>query len=120
MTAEGVASSSAPTASCGVLSTKLEAIPIVEYNLRGRSARRLLSVVPKISDLDRSWQELMFLCSKEEEYARDAIHPKLLAHIRRQIGKLAADMGFTPAQIRSRQFRAERDGQHILRILTDD
>ena len=76
--------------------------------------------MPKISDLDRSWQELMFLCSKEEEYARDAIHPKLLAHIRRQIGKLAADMGFTPAQIRSRQFRAERDGQHILRILTDD
>jgi hypothetical protein len=74
----------------------------------------------KVSDLDKNWQELMFLCNKEEEYARDATHPKLLAHIRRQIEKLAADMGFNPAQIRSRQFRAERDGQHITRILTDD
>jgi len=81
---------------------------------------RLGHRVPKISDLDKNWQELMFLCNKEEEYVRDATHPKLLAHIRRQIEKLAADMGFTPEQIKSRQFRAERDGQHITRILTDD
>jgi hypothetical protein len=74
----------------------------------------------KISELDKNWQELMFLCNKEEEYAREKNHPKLLAHIRRQIEKLAGDMGFTPAQIRSRQFRAERDGQHITRILTDE
>ncbi len=76
--------------------------------------------MPKISDLDKNWQELMFLCNKEEEYVRDATHPKVLAHIRRQIETLAAEMGFTPAQVTSRQFRAERDGQHITRILTDD
>ena len=35
-------------------------------------------------------------------------------------GDLAADMGFNPEQIKSRQFRAERDGQHITRILTDE
>jgi hypothetical protein len=76
--------------------------------------------VPKVSDLDRNWRELMFLCNKEEEYVREATHPKLLAHIRRQIEHLAADMGFRPEQIKSRQFRAERDGQHITRILTDE
>jgi hypothetical protein len=76
--------------------------------------------VPKVSNLNRNWQELMFLCNKEEEYVREATHPKLLAHIRRQIEHLAADMGFSPAQIKSRQFRAERDGPYITRILTDE
>ena len=74
----------------------------------------------KVSDLDRNWQELMFLCNKEEEYDRDAAHPKLAAHIRTEIERLATEMGFSSAQIRTRQFRAERDGQHITRILTDD
>jgi hypothetical protein len=76
--------------------------------------------VPKTSDLDKNWQELMFLCNKEDEFARNAAHPRLLAHIRSEIERLATEMGFTDAQIRLRQFRAERDGQHIMRILTDD
>jgi len=73
----------------------------------------------RTSDLDKDWQELMFLCDKEREYARDATHPKLLALVRRQIEGLAARMGFTPKQIETRQFRAERDGPHITRILPD-
>jgi len=74
----------------------------------------------KVSDLDKNWHELMFLCDKEEEFGRDGGHPKLLAHIRSEIERLAAAMGFSLAQIRTRQFRAERDGPRITRILTDD
>ena len=73
----------------------------------------------RITDLDRDWQELMFLCNKETEYVRDATHPKLLAFIRNQIESLASQMGFSPTQIETRQFRAERDGQHITRILPE-
>lgn len=61
----------------------------------------------------------MFLCDKEAEFAREGTHPKLLAHIRTQIDSLATDMGFSESQIRSRQFRAERDGEHITRILIE-
>ena len=75
--------------------------------------------MPKTSDLDKDWQELMFLCKKEAEYVRDASHPKLLAFITRQIESLARQMGFSPTQIQTRQFRAERDGQHITRILPE-
>jgi hypothetical protein len=74
----------------------------------------------KVTDLDKNWHELMFLCNKEEAYGRDPAHPKLLAHIRSEIERLAAEMGFSAVQIRTRQFRAERDGEHITRILTDD
>ena len=75
--------------------------------------------MPKISDLDKNWQELMFLCKKEEEYVRDSSHPKLLTFIRSQIESLATQMGFTPRQVKTRQFRAERDGEHIMRILPE-
>jgi len=71
----------------------------------------------RVSDLDKDWQELMYLCDKEAEYVRDASHPKLLAFITRQIESLARQMGFSPTQIQTRQFRADRDGQHITRIL---
>jgi hypothetical protein len=75
--------------------------------------------VPRVSDLDRDWQELMFLCDKETELVRDGTHPKVLAFIRTQIESLASQMGFSAAQIQARQFRAERDGQHITRILPE-
>ena len=76
-------------------------------------------IVSRITDIDRDWQELMFLCNKETEYVRDGNHPKLLAFIRNQIDSLATEMGFSPVQIETRQFRAERDGQHITRILPE-
>src|SRR5204863_8912927 len=57
----------------------------------------------KASDLDKNWHELMFLCDKEEEFGRDGGHPKLLAHIRSEIERLAGAMGFSLAQIRTRQ-----------------
>ena len=61
----------------------------------------------------------MSLCTKEREYRTDSLHPKLLRFITRQIDELAAQMGFSPQQIRGREFRAEKDGQHISRLLTE-
>ena len=73
----------------------------------------------RTTDLDKEWQELMFLCDKERELAGDSTHPKLLALVRRQIDTLATRMGFSRKQIDTRQFRAERDGRHITRILPE-
>jgi len=71
------------------------------------------------TDLDKDWQELMFLCTKETEYMRGESHPKLLELVRRQIESLAGRMGFSASQIERRQFRAERDGEPIMRILSE-
>ena len=71
------------------------------------------------TDLDKDWQELMFLCTKETEYMREERHPKVLELVRRQIESIAGRIGFSAAQIERRQFRAERDGDHITRILSD-
>ena len=50
---------------------------------------------------------------------REGNHPKLLRLIASQITDLAGQMGFSSRQIQTREFRAERDGGHILRIATD-
>ena len=76
-------------------------------------------MAPRRTDLDKQWQELMYLCNKESEYVKDSTHPKLRILLKQQIESLAAEMGFTPQQIEKRQFRAERDGRHIVRILGD-
>jgi len=39
--------------------------------------------------------------------------------ISEQIDQLAAQMGFSQQQISSREFRAEKDGEHILKLLVD-
>ena len=71
------------------------------------------------TELDRQWRDLMSLCSKERDYAADNSHPKLLRVITKQIDQLAADMGFKPRQIVNREFRAEKDGDRILRLIFD-
>jgi hypothetical protein len=75
--------------------------------------------MPKTTALDKQWNELMFLCEKESSCRREGNHPKLLRLITSQIADLAEQMGFSSRQIQTREFRAERDGQHILRIATD-
>jgi len=70
-------------------------------------------------ELDRNWRDLMSLCTKEREYRTDSLHPKLLRLITRQIDELAAQMGFSQQQIHSREFRAEKDGGHISRLLIE-
>jgi hypothetical protein len=71
----------------------------------------------KITALDKQWSELMFLCEREATYRQRGIHPKLLSLLTPQIDALARQMGFGDAQIQTREFRAERDGGHIVRIV---
>ena len=75
--------------------------------------------MPKTTPLDKQWSELMFLCEKESTCRKAGNHPKLLKLITSHIASLAEQMGFSSRQIETREFRAERDGQHILRIATD-
>ena len=59
------------------------------------------------------------MCKQEQEYAAARRHPKLVRFITQQIDKLAADMGFSEQQIKRREFRAEKDGDHIVKIFVE-
>jgi hypothetical protein len=69
------------------------------------------------TELDRVWKELMSLCAREKELLSARSHPKVLKLVSREIDRIATELGFDPAQIAKREFRAERDGRHIVRIL---
>ena len=75
--------------------------------------------MPRETELDRRWRDLMGLCTKERDYKAGNQHPRLLRHITQQIDELAAQLGFTERQIKSREFRAEKDGDRILRLIVD-
>lgn len=75
--------------------------------------------MPRETELDRRWRDLMGLCTKERDYRARSQHPRLLRYISQQIDELAAQMGFSESQIKSREFRAEKDGDHILRLLVE-
>jgi hypothetical protein len=75
--------------------------------------------VPRLSQLDKQWQELMSLCAREKEFRAENSHPKLLGVVTQRIEQLATEMGFSQRLIQRREFRAERAGDHISRILTD-
>jgi hypothetical protein len=75
--------------------------------------------MPKLTPLDKQWQQLMALCQSESKLLSDGDHPRLVRHIAYEIEQLAAEMGFSPRRIASRDFRAERDGAHIVRIVAD-
>ena len=70
----------------------------------------------KQTAIDRQWNELMDLCRKESEFRAKGGHPKTLKLVSARIEELADEMGFTPRQIATREFRAERDGSRIVRI----
>jgi hypothetical protein len=72
----------------------------------------------RITLLDRQWEHLMSLC-KQEARLQTENHPKLLALVSRQIDQLAREMGFKDEQIKTREFRAERRGRHIVRVATE-
>lgn len=67
--------------------------------------------------LDRKWDELMTLCRNEEEFRRDGRHPKLVGFLAKQIDRLAKELGFGSDQIEQREFRAVKDGPHVVRLL---
>jgi hypothetical protein len=73
----------------------------------------------KLTALDKQWRELMSLCHSEEKFRAEGGHPRLSRLIGKQIDQLAREMGFKERTIVTRDFRAERDGDRILRIITD-
>jgi hypothetical protein len=75
--------------------------------------------MPRSSQLDKQWQELMWLCAKEKEFRTDHPHPKVLKLVSKQIDELAAAMGFSHSQIQTREFRAVRDGERIIRAIIE-
>ena len=75
--------------------------------------------MPKVTLLDKQWQELRMLCAEEAKYRADADHPKLLKLIVSRLENLASEMGFSERRIATRDFRAERDRDHIARIIAD-
>ena len=73
----------------------------------------------KPTALDRQWQRLMALCESEAQFRRQGGHPRLLKLLAADITQLADEMGFSARRIASRDFRAERDGDHIVRLIAD-
>jgi hypothetical protein len=69
--------------------------------------------------LDKQWEMLMDLCRKEAELEKEDKHPKLAKLVSDQLDQLARDLGFSEERIRLREFRAERDGPHIIRFILD-
>ena len=72
--------------------------------------------MPRPTQLDANWSTLMSLCAKERELQQDKNHPRLLRLVSEQIDQLARDMGFSPNKIRTRDFRARKDGERIVWI----
>jgi hypothetical protein len=75
--------------------------------------------MPKITSLDKQWQQLMALCESESNFRSQGRQPRLLKLLASDIIQLAGEMGFSARRIASRDFRAERDGNHIVRIIAD-
>jgi hypothetical protein len=75
--------------------------------------------MPKQTPLDKQWQELMTLCTEEAKLRANRNHPRLIRLIESRIESLAAEMGFSERRIKTRDFRAERTGAHIARIIED-
>jgi hypothetical protein len=71
------------------------------------------------TELDRQWADLMSMCAKEKEFKAERRHPKLLRFLADQINEIAATMGFSERQITGREFRAEKDGGRVVRILKE-
>jgi hypothetical protein len=77
------------------------------------------SFMPRATALDKQWRELMSLCESEAKLLAGGGHPRLSKLIARQIDELARDMGFNERTIVTRDFRAERDGDHIVKIIRE-
>jgi hypothetical protein len=73
----------------------------------------------KSTILDTQWQRLMALCASESRFKAEGSHPRLLKLLQSDIDLLAREMGFSERLIVTRDFRAERDGDRILRIVKE-
>ena len=73
----------------------------------------------KPTPLDVQWQRLMSLCASESRFRSEGDHPRLLKLLKADIDQLAREMGFSERLIVTRDFRAERQGDHITRVITE-
>ena len=73
----------------------------------------------KLTSLDRQWQQLMALCETETKFRAAAGYARLKKLVALEIDQLAGAMGFSPRRIATRDFRAEREDGHIVRILNE-
>jgi hypothetical protein len=75
--------------------------------------------MPKLTSLDKQWRQLMAWCESEAKFNSTGGHPRLLKLLASDIERLAGEMGFSARRIASRDFRARREGDHIVGISTD-
>jgi hypothetical protein len=75
--------------------------------------------MPKPTVLDNQWQRLMRLCETESTFRSKGGYSRLLKLLASDIAELAGEMGFSPRRIASRDFRAKREGDHIVGIVAD-
>lgn len=75
--------------------------------------------MPKVTALDKQWDQLMALCRSEADMRETGSHPRLLKHVTTEIDALASAIGFSPRRIATRDFRAHRVGGHIVAIIAD-
>jgi hypothetical protein len=75
--------------------------------------------MPKVTDLDKQWRHLMTLCESESKMRKEGMHPRLVKLLASDIEQLGAQLGFDARRIASREFRAQRDGDHIVAIITE-
>ena len=75
--------------------------------------------MPRRTQLETHWDELMFLCQREKEYLADQTHRVLVKVVTRRIDELARQMGFSEAQIQGRNFRADKTDGRITSIVTE-
>jgi hypothetical protein len=75
--------------------------------------------MPRRSQLEKQWDELMLLCQREKEFRTDQTHRVLLKVLVRRIDELAREMGFSELQIQSRNFRAEKTDGRITSVVTE-
>ena len=91
-----------------------EALTLVRHD-----EREFPAAMMRRTALDRDWDALMELCRQETELKESAGHPKLLAHLSREIARAARKLGFSEDHIQRREFRAEKEEGRVIRLLTD-
>jgi len=69
--------------------------------------------------LDKQWHRLMTLCESESQFRSKGGYSRLLRLLGSDIEQLAGEMGFSARRIASRDFRAQKDGDHIIGIVVD-
>ena len=74
---------------------------------------------PRRTELERKWDELMFLCQRENEYLTEQTHRVLAKVLTQRIDDLARQMGFSETQIEKRNFRADKTDGRITAIVIE-